>query len=67
MYQASSDLVSQDALVSGGLKIVPLVAGGAHGCGLKSCVPSSTYYADSFGYTLEVRSMLRESCACLTR
>ena len=55
MYQASMALDPQDVLVSGGLKTVALVAGGAHGCLLKSWDPSSAWNADTFGCTLEVR------------
>lgn len=53
-----------DVLVSGGLKMVALVPMGHHGTLLKSWTPSRTWYADTFGWTLEVRSMFRESCAC---
>ena len=41
-----------------------LVPTGHHGILLKSWIPSNTLYADSFGYTLEVRNIFNESCAC---
>ena len=66
MYHASIARGPKDVLVSGGLKIVALFPGGDHGCLLKSCMPSSKEYADSFGCTRDVRNMLREYCACGT-
>ena len=56
----------KDVLVSGRLKIVALVPGGAKVCILNSCMPSRTEDAESFGCTRDVRNMLRESCACGT-
>ena len=52
--------------VSGRLKTVALVAGGAHGCLLKACAPYNTWNAETFGCTLKVLSILSESCAHLT-
>ena len=65
MYHASIARVPHDVLVSGGLNIVALVAGGAHGFRLKSCAPSKQCLADIFGCTRDVRRMFSESCACL--
>lgn len=64
MYQASMARGPHDVLVSGGLKMVARVPGGAQGTRLKSCVPSSTWYEESWGCTREVRSIFRESWAC---
>ena len=47
MYHASRALAPNDVLISGSLKIVYLVPGGAHGVLLKSNVPSREVYADS--------------------
>ena len=41
------------------------VPGGAKGTRLKLWGTSSTWYAESFGCTREVRNMLSVSCACL--
>ena len=64
MYHTSSARDPHEVRVSGGLKMVALVAGGAHGFLLKSWTPLSTWNADTCGCTLEVRSKLSESCAC---
>ena len=65
MYHASMALAPHDVRVSGGLNIVALVAGGAHGWRLKLCAPSRQCLADIFGCTLDVRSIFSESWACL--
>ena len=64
MYHAPSAHDPHAVCVSGGLKMVALVAGGAHGLRLKLLTPSRIWNADTFGCTLEVRSKLSESCAC---
>ena len=64
MYHASRSLAPNDVLISGGLKIVALVPGGAHGVLSKSNFPSRDAYAESLGYTLDVRSRFNESCPC---
>lgn len=44
--------------------MVALVPIGHQGTLLKSWTPSRTWYAETFGCTLEVRNMFNESCAC---
>ena len=66
MYHATIARDPQDVRVSGGLKTIALVAGGAHGCLLKSWAPSRTWNAETLGCTLEVRTILSESCARFT-
>ena len=64
MYNHSKALGPNEPLVSGGLKIGSLVPGGPNGTLLKSCWPSNMWKADSWGWTLEVRSILSVSCYC---
>ena len=64
MYHPSIALGPNDPLISGGLKIVALVPGGPNGTFLKSCWPSNTWKADSWGWILEVRSIFSVSCDC---
>ena len=65
MYHASIARGPHDVLILGGLKIVALVPGGPNGVRLKSCCPSRTWNADSFGWTLEVRNIFNVSWDCL--
>ena len=64
-YHASMALGPQLVLVSGGLNIVARQPGGAKGTRLKSCRPSKTWYAESWGWVCDVRSILSVSCSCL--
>ena len=54
---------SYDFMVSGGLNVVDLVPGGAHGTMLKSCVFLSTLYANNWWWIREMRSIFIESYA----
>ena len=56
----------QERLISGGLKMVARVPGGAKGTWLKSCDLSKAWNADIFGLYLEVRRRLRVSCTWYT-
>ena len=58
-------LVTQILLVSGGLNIVARHPGGAKGTRLNSRGPSKTWYADSWGWVRDVRSIFNLSCAYL--
>ena len=64
MYHPSNALGLNEPLISSGLKIFALVPGGPNGIFLKSCWPSNTWKADSWGWILEVRSILSVSCDC---
>ena len=57
-------LGTQIVLVYGGLKIVARNTGGVKGTLLKSCGSSKTWYADSWGWVHDVRSMFNMPCAC---
>ena len=58
-------LRTQLVLVSGGLKIVVQNPGGVKGTWLKSRGPSKTWYADSWVWVHDVKSIFNLSCACL--
>ena len=58
-------LGNQIVLVSGGLKIVARHPCGAEGTQLKSCRPSKTWYANSWVWVCDVRSLFNVSCTCL--
>ena len=64
-YHASMALGLQLVHASGGLKIVAQQPGGAKGNLLKSCGPSKTWYADSWGCAQEVWIIFNVSCACI--
>ena len=67
MYHASNALAPHEIWISGRLKIVDLFAGGTHGCILKSCVTSNTWYAKSCGWTRDVLRRFSEYWAWLIR
>ena len=67
MYHASAARVPHELRISGGLKMVARVPGGANGTRLKSCVPSRAWKAEILGWHREVRNKFKESCACFTR
>ena len=64
-YHASMALSPQIIHVSGGLKIVAPYPGGAKGTWLNLCGPSKTWYAGSWGWVRDFRSILNVSCNSL--
>ena len=67
MYHASVARVPHELRISGGLKMVARVPGGANGTRLKSCGPSRAWKAEILGWHRDVRNKFNESWACLTR
>ena len=58
------DLGTQLVLVSGVLKIFARHPGGEKWTRLKSYEPYKTWYADSWGWVQDLRSIFNVSCAC---
>ena len=66
-YHASVARGPHELLISGGLKMVALVPGGANGTRLKSCGPSKAWNAEILGCHRDERRRFRESWDRLTR
>ena len=66
MYHASVARVPHELLISGGLKMVALVPGGANGMRLKSCGPSRAWKAEILGWHRDVRNKFNASWASWT-
>ena len=64
-YHALMALGTWIVTVSGGLKILARYPSGAKGTQLKSCGTSKMWYAESWGWVRDVRSIFNVSCACL--
>ena len=64
-YHVSMALVTHLILVSIWLKIVVRHTGREKETRLKSCGTSKTWYADSWGWEQDFRSIFNVSCACL--
>ena len=67
LYHDYNALSPHELWIYGKLKIFALFADRAHGCPLKSCVTSNTWYAEICGWTRDVLRILTESWDWLMR